>query len=128
MCDVFNHMAHIIKMNRLCDLLVKRLYCSQTAAKSQSSLAILRKKTGFAIGKCREALTKHNENIEAAERWLYAEAQKEGWAKVEKLKDRAAHQGLIGILVERNNNENKAVMVEVCLAIVARIANTFIVI
>ena len=86
-----------------------RLYSSQAATKGKSQLAVLRKRTGFPIGKCREALTKHNEDMDAAESWLYSEAQKEGWSKVEKLKDRMAHQGLIGMLLRGN----QAVMVEV---------------
>ncbi len=83
-----------------------RLYSS--AAKSQ--LAVLRKKTGFPLGKCKEALSSTKDSLEAAEEWLYSQAKTEGWAKVEKLKGRAAKQGLIGLLIR----ENRAAMVEVC--------------
>lgn len=103
-------------MNRFSAIFVRastRFYCTQTAKKAKSPLAILRQKTGLPIGKCREALTKHNEDLEAAESWLYSEAQKEGWAKVEKLKDRTAHQGLIGMLIKRSSNQNQAIMLEV---------------
>ena len=84
--------------------------CRFLSSSTKSGLAKLRQKTGFPIGKCKDALTKHNNDLEAAEKWLYEQAQKEGWAKVEKLQGRAARQGLIGLLVR----ENQAVMVEVC--------------
>lgn len=102
-------------MNRFYSILARiptRFSSTQAAKKAKSPLAILRKKTGLPIGKCREALTKYNENLDKAENWLESEAKKEGWAKVEKLKDRSANQGLIGILIERNNNENQAMMIE----------------
>lgn len=92
-----------------CLVFQSRLYSSQTSSVGKSQLIILRKRTGFPIIKCREALTKHNENVGAAESWLYSEAQKEGWTKVEKLKDRMTHQGLIGMLLRGN----QAAMVEV---------------
>ena len=82
-----------------------RLYSS--AAKSQ--LALLRRKTGFPLGKCREALLSNNDDLEVAEKWLYSRAQAEGWAKLGQLKDRTASQGLIGMLIR----DNKAAMVEV---------------
>lgn len=83
----------------------RRLYGS--VAKSQ--LAALRKKTGFPLGKCKEALVKNTDDLEAAESWLYSQAQAEGWAKVEMLQDRIANQGLIGLLIRGN----RAAMVEV---------------
>ena len=82
-----------------------RLYSS--VAKGQ--LAALRKKTGFPMGKCKEALLENNENLEAAEEWLYSQAQKEGWAKIEKMRDRSTNQGLIGLLIRGN----RGAMVEV---------------
>lgn len=78
-----------------------------SAAKSQ--LAILRKRTGFPLSKCREALSSNQEDLEAAEKWLHFHAQSEGWSKIEKLRDRATKQGLIGMLIRGN----KAAMVEV---------------
>ena len=51
------------------------------------------------MGKCKEALVKSTDDLDAAEKWLYSQAQAEGWAKVEKLRDRAAKQGLIGLLI-----------------------------
>ncbi len=101
-------------MNSILRRVPTRFYSTQqTANKAKSPLAILRKKTGLPIGKCREALTKHDEDLEQAESWLQAEAKREGWAKVEKLKDRSAHQGLIGMLIKRSSTDNQAMMVEV---------------
>ena len=89
-----------------CSLLLPRLFSSAAS----SPLAKLRKKTGFPIGKCKEALTKHSNDLEASEQWLISQAQKEGWSKLEKLHGRVAQQGLIGILTR----ERLAAMVEVC--------------
>ena len=71
-----------------------------TASKSQ--LAVLRKATGFPISKCKQALSENNQDLEEAKKWLYSQAQAEGWAKVEKLKDRTANQGLIGLMIRGN--------------------------
>lgn len=97
-----------------------RMYSSPAANKAKSPLAILRKKTGLPIGKCREALTKFNENLDQAEGWLQSEAEKEGWAKVEKLKERSATQGLIGMLIKRSNREDQAMMIEVAIVFYSR--------
>lgn len=85
-----------------------RLYSS--VAKSQ--LAALRKKTGFPMGKCKEALQESTGDLEAAEDWLYTRAKAEGWAKVETLRNRTANQGFVGLLVRGN----RGAMVEVNLA------------
>ena len=76
---------------------------------AKSPLAILRKKTGLPIAKCREALVLHADKLEDAEQWLLEQAQKEGWAKVEQLRGRDTRQGHIGVLLE----EQKAALVEV---------------
>lgn len=57
----------------------------------------LRKRTGFAISKCHAALVQHNNNVDEAENWLSAQAEKEGWAKANKLQSRKTVDGLIGI-------------------------------
>ena len=100
--------AHVVTMYRSAVLL--RLYSSQAAVR-KSPLAVLRGKTGFPIVKCKEALVQHDNDLQLAEKWLYGQAEKEGWSKVEKLKGRAANQGLIGVLVRGNN----AAMAEVCV-------------
>ena len=72
-------------------------------------LTKLRKETGFGFSKCHEALALHNNEYSLAEAWLHEQAQKEGWAKATKLRDRNAAEGLIGVLVK----DNFAAMVEV---------------
>ena len=87
-----------------------RCYSSSAAAAAASSLlGTLRRRSGFPLMKCKEALTKHGDDLEAAEKWLQEEAQREGWAKVAKLQARQAKQGLVGLLLE----DNRAAMVEV---------------
>ena len=80
-----------------------------SAAAAKSLLGILRRRSGFPIIKCKEALTKHGNDLEAAEEWLLQEAQREGWAKVAKLEGRQVKQGLVGLLLD----DNRAAMVEV---------------
>ena len=83
--------------------------CRWLSSSAKSELAKLRQRTGFPIGKCKDALNRHSNDLEAAEKWLYEQAQKEGWAKVEKLRSRSASQGLIGMLVRGD----QAAMVQV---------------
>lgn len=97
-------LVNTLKMSSF-PLRFSRLYSS--VAKNQ--LAALRRKTGFPISKCKEALLVKTGDLEAAENWLYSQAQSEGWAKVEKLRDRTANQGLIGLLIRGN----RGAMVEV---------------
>lgn len=73
-------------------------------ASSDSNLARLRKKTGLAFSLCRQALEMHQQDLEAAESWLKAEAAKQGWEKAEKVKDRTASQGLIGVCTRSDNS------------------------
>lgn len=75
-------------------------YGSSSTSSAASLVASLRKKTGYPIGKCKEALTKHGNDLDAAETWLLEQAKKEGWAKAEKLMGRKAQQGLIGLVVK----------------------------
>ena len=86
-------------------------FCRFVSSAPKSNLARLRQRTGFPISKCKDALTRHSNELEAAEKWLYEQAQKEGWAKVEKLQGRAASQGLIGLFLRGR----QAAMIEVCL-------------
>jgi len=74
-----------------------------------SPLALLRKKTGYTFTNCKKALEMHSNDVQKAEEWLHAQAKAEGWAKLNKLQDRAASQGLIGVIINRNS----AAMVEV---------------
>jgi len=68
---------------------------------SKSPLSQLRKKTGFSLANCKKALQQFDNDIEAAEKWLIDEAQKQGWEKATKLAGRDANQGLIGVLATR---------------------------
>ncbi|UYV78245.1 TSFM [Cordylochernes scorpioides] len=67
------------------------------AAVEKAALSALRKKTGYSFINCKKALEKYENNIEKAEVWLREEVQKEGWAKVSKMKDRTAAKGLIAV-------------------------------
>ena len=46
---------------------------------AKSNLFKLRKSTGYALSKCKEAIEKYNGNVEEATKWLDEQAQKEGW-------------------------------------------------
>jgi elongation factor Ts len=69
--------------------------------KPSSNLAKLRKTTGYALSKCKTALDKFDDNLEEATRWLNEEAQKEGWAKADKVKDRATSQGTLVLINDK---------------------------
>ncbi len=96
-----------MKMQRF-PCLLRRFRGSQ-ASSGKSLLATLRRETGFPIGKCKEALTKHNNDLKAAEDWLHSRAQEEGWDKAQRLQGREVRHGLVGVLL----GENRAAMVEV---------------
>ena len=85
-----------------------RCYSSSAAIKS-SPLAVLRRKTGYPLNKIKSALNAHENDIEAAEKWLKEQALKEGWAKAEMVQNRKTKMGLIGTLVR----DTRGVMVEV---------------
>jgi len=97
---------HFSLSSRIFSINVARRFYGTVVA---SKLGTLRKRTGFPIGKCKEALISNSEDLDKAERWLHDRAQAEGWAKVDKLKDRTALQGLIGLILKGN----KAAMLEV---------------
>ena len=78
---------------------------------SKSPLAVLRKRTGYPIGKCKDALQRHDNDLSLAEKWMKEQALREGWAKAEQLAERAARQGLIGVVAR----DNQAAIVEVRL-------------
>lgn len=88
-----------------------RFFHRSYSSVAKSQLAALRSKTGFPLSKCKEALSVNDGDLDVAEKWLLSRAQAEGWAKMEKLKDRSAKQGLIGLLIR----ENKGTMVEVSI-------------
>ncbi|KAF7492969.1 Elongation factor Ts [Sarcoptes scabiei] len=67
---------------------------------SSSTLSTLRKKTGYAFVLCRKALEQNDNDLNKAEKWLRAEALKQGWEKAEQIKSRTTGQGLIGIYTD----------------------------
>lgn len=77
----------------------------------ESDLAKLRKKTGYAFALCRKALEQNGQDVIKAEKWLRAEAAKQGWEKADRVKSRTTGQGLIGIYTDPNRLQ--ATMVEV---------------
>uniref|UniRef100_T1JEJ1 Elongation factor Ts, mitochondrial n=1 Tax=Strigamia maritima TaxID=126957 RepID=T1JEJ1_STRMM len=82
---------------------------SSFTTNNKSLLATLRQKTGYTFSNCKKALELHNYDLSKAEDWLQSQAKAEGWAKIGKLKGRAANEGLIALI----NNNNLATMVEV---------------
>lgn len=73
-----------------------------TPPAAQSSLATLRKKTGYTFANCKKALQLHDNDLTKAEQWLREQAQALGWSKATKLEGRVTRQGLVGVLVQRN--------------------------
>ncbi|KAI0714897.1 hypothetical protein C8Q76DRAFT_440199 [Earliella scabrosa] len=78
-----------------------RCYSTSSPVKpSVKLIAELRKKVeGVSLTKAREALAASNNDLEAALQWLDADRAATGAARVAKLADRVAEQGLIGIQV-----------------------------
>lgn len=72
--------------------------------RSESNLAYLRKRTGYALNLCKQALDKNNNDATAAERWLKEQAAIHGWAKASKLQGRASAEGLVGVYVNQQAN------------------------
>lgn len=73
------------------------------AEKKSSPLGALRKKTGYSLTLCKQALAANEQNLERAEKWLEEQAQAQGWSKAQKLEGRNTAQGLIGLYVEGNS-------------------------
>ncbi|XP_044751902.1 elongation factor Ts, mitochondrial [Coccinella septempunctata] len=74
----------------------------QLFAAEKSSLATLRKKTGYTIANCKKALQLHNNDLITAEKWLHEQAQTLGWKKATKLEGRQTTQGLVGVITRGN--------------------------
>jgi len=72
-------------------------------AAQESPLFKLRQKTGLAYNLCREALNKHNNDINEAEIWLQAQALAHGIQKATKVGTRSTREGLIGLAIRHNN-------------------------
>nr|CAH8825298.1 unnamed protein product [Trichobilharzia regenti] len=87
------------------------LYCARfySQAADKALLYKLRKATGYTFSACKEALVKHENDIEKAKDWLAKEAVTRGWDKAGKLAGRSMSEGLLGVLGSRT----RAVIVEV---------------
>lgn len=72
-------------------------------ASQQSPLYVLRQRTGLAYNLCREALNKHDNDLDQAESWLKAQELAHGLQKATKVSGRSAHEGLIGLAIHRQN-------------------------
>lgn len=72
-------------------------------ANQQSPLYLLRQRTGLAYNLCREALNKHDNDLNQAESWLKAQELSHGLKKATKVRGRSAHEGLIGLAIHRQN-------------------------
>lgn len=69
----------------------------------KSPLFQLRQKTGLAYNLCREALDKHDNDLNQAEIWLQAQALAHGLQKATKVSSRTTKEGLISLAVCRDN-------------------------
>ncbi len=104
-----------------------------TPMRCESSLSKLRKLTGYPLASCRNALSQFKDDVDMvccfllsspndmawgcklqvialkhwqylkAAKWLEEQAQKEGWVKADKLKDRKTSQGLLGFLTSNES-------------------------
>ncbi|KAH9399968.1 hypothetical protein TYRP_017538 [Tyrophagus putrescentiae] len=64
----------------------------------------------YAFALCRKALEMHQQDLAKAEKWLRAEALKQGWEKAERVKSRSTGEGLVGIYT--SPDRRTAAMVE----------------
>ena len=88
---------------------LRNYYLSKVNFKPQSNLALLRKKTGLPIIKCKEALTKFTD-LGEAESWLEEEARREGMQRVSL--DRATANGVIALNVVRGESVQRTALIE----------------
>jgi elongation factor Ts len=84
---------------------------TSSSAATDSPMARLRRKTGYAFTLCRKALEIHSQDIEKAEQWLRAEAAKQGWERAQRVSQRATADGLIGVF--RSADKRMAAMLEI---------------
>ncbi|KAH8850685.1 Elongation factor Ts isoform 1 [Schistosoma japonicum] len=78
-------------------------------AADKALLYKLRKLTGYTFSACKEALIRHDNDLDKAKEWLTSEAVSRGWDKAGKLAGRIMNEGLLGVLGTRS----RAVIVEV---------------
>lgn len=73
-------------------------------AAEKSPLFILRRRTGLAYSLCREALNKHENDVEEAEGWLKAHAMAHGLQRASKVRDRSTREGLVCLSLPKDNS------------------------
>lgn len=88
---------------------LRNYYLSRVHYKPQSNLALLRKKTGLPIIKCKEACTKFTD-LGEAESWLEEEARREGMQRVSL--DRATANGVIALNITRREFVQRIALIE----------------
>lgn len=69
----------------------------------QTPLFLLRQRTGLAYNLCREALNKHNDNVDEAETWLKTQALVHGYQKATKVQGRSTKEGLVCLAVPEDH-------------------------
>ncbi|KAI6656560.1 hypothetical protein LOD99_1355 [Oopsacas minuta] len=89
--------------------MMKNYFISRIQLRRQSNLALLRKKTGLPIIKCKEALTKFS-NLEEAESWLEEEARKEGMQRVSL--GRATTNGVVALNIIKQESMIRTTLIE----------------
>lgn len=96
-------------MRRLCpNLGTSNIFCQLSRFKSTSindgsKLFQLRKRTGLAYSLCREALNKHDNDVDNAEAWLKTQALAHGLQKASKVSGRATREGLLCLNIQRDH-------------------------
>lgn len=92
--------------------LIRGIHISSTNwSSTKAQLLKLRKKTGYPFDSCKKALQLNDNSLEKSEAWLKEEAQRLGWAKANKLANRATAQGVIAFAID--SQKEVATMVEV---------------
>lgn len=77
--------------------------CQVARNAQKSPLYQLRQTTGLAYNLCREALNKHDNDVEQAKIWLQAQALAHGLQKATKVGSRATKEGLVSLAVGQDN-------------------------
>ncbi|KAI3379079.1 hypothetical protein SNEBB_009496 [Seison nebaliae] len=71
---------------------------------TKTNLSVLRKKTGFSMKKCRDALVQFDDDIYKAESWLIEQATSEGWSKATKLENKKTGSGIVAVFSHGNTS------------------------
>lgn len=93
---------------------------SSSTSAQNSPLYLLRQRTGLAYNLCREALSKHNNDVDTAEKWLKAQALVHGYQKATKVGGRSAREGLICLAIPKGNRNVTMVKINCETDFVAR--------